>query len=213
MVTKKNSKKEIKDSNAEIIGVYDRFAKSYAEYTWPIILQYELTKFANYLKIGDKILDAGCGAGRDVQYLSEEGFEVTGIDMSKNLIKESLKRFKDGDFRLMDFRNPKFRNGFFNGIWFHGSFCHVKKKNALQTLLNLKKVLKKGGILYVGLREGQGEKKDKYTDTGNLPLFFAYYTEQEMISLLEKAGFNILKSYTEKDGHSARWINIFAQKN
>lgn len=33
-------------------------------------------KFLKYLKIGSKILDAGCGSGRDSKYFIERGFSV-----------------------------------------------------------------------------------------------------------------------------------------
>lgn len=38
-----------------------------------------------------KILDVGCGSGRDSNYLDQNGFEVEGIDASSELIKIAKK--------------------------------------------------------------------------------------------------------------------------
>ena len=40
-------------------------------------------QLAKVLKKGAKVVDIGCGYGRDSIYLAKEGFEVTGIDISR----------------------------------------------------------------------------------------------------------------------------------
>lgn len=210
----KKAKTIIKSTDSRIIETiknYDEIATSYAEYTFDRILQYQLTQFTSYIAKKAKILDIGSGCGRDVHYLMEEGHDVIGIDLSKNLVKEAKKRVPTGRFIHMDMLELDFDDESFDGIWCHATLCHVLKKDAIKALEEMHRVLKSGGVIYIGLREGSGEKMVRYLKSGNLPKFFAFYTQMELEELIREAGFEILNSYSERDEQSA-WINIFAKK-
>lgn len=209
--TSKNLIKSTDSRIIETIKVYEKIAKSYAEYTFDKILQYQLTQFTTFLPKKAKILDIGSGSGRDVQYLMEEGHEVVGIDLSKNLIKEAKKRVPKGKFYQMDMLEMKFCDETFDGIWCHATLCHILKLDAPKALKEMFRILKPDGVLYIGLREGEGEKMICYLKSGNLPKFFAFYTQIELEEMIMNAGFDILNSYSERDEQSA-WINTFARK-
>jgi 2-polyprenyl-3-methyl-5-hydroxy-6-metoxy-1,4-benzoquinol methylase len=38
------------------------------------------------LKVGDRVVDLGCGAGSNTLFLEEQGAHITGIDLSPGLI-------------------------------------------------------------------------------------------------------------------------------
>ncbi len=50
---------------------------------------------------GRKSLDFGCGAGRSTRFLRELGFEVTGIDISADMIRKARELDLNGDYRLI----------------------------------------------------------------------------------------------------------------
>ena len=106
----------MEDKLKEAIRVYNKIAKIYSERNYGKILQFQLLRFGSLLK-GKKVLDAGCGPGRDVEYLMSEGYEVTGIDLSEGMIEEAKKNVPNGNFVLMDFRKMKFKAKSFDGIW------------------------------------------------------------------------------------------------
>ena len=54
----------------EAIRTYDKIAEIYAKYTYEKVVQFQINKFISMLR-GKKILDAGCGSGRDVEYFIE----------------------------------------------------------------------------------------------------------------------------------------------
>lgn len=106
------------------------------------------------------VLDVGCGTGVITLVLSEMGHNVTGIDLSK----EMLKRAKDkahkqklrAEFRLGDAENLSFEDG---------SFDAVINRHLLWTLLNperavaeWKRVLKPGGKLII--IDGSGDNRN-----------------------------------------------------
>ena len=70
---------------------WDKYYKSYplAALDWelgkrrPILVEYVKKGFI----IKGKVLDLCCGAGTNILYLAESGFDVTGIDISRSAIK------------------------------------------------------------------------------------------------------------------------------
>ena len=57
-------------------------------------LQQDEQQLINYFSkklTGNKILDLGCGPGRDAQDFSKKGFQVTGLDLSDEMLKRARK--------------------------------------------------------------------------------------------------------------------------
>ena len=94
-----------------------------------------------------KILDVGCGSGYSVNYLTERGFDVTGIDFSEEIIKEGKKKYGNIDIRVMDANKLDFPEEHFDLILFECSLSVMK--NPPNILANSKKLLKKNGLIYL----------------------------------------------------------------
>jgi len=192
----------------EAIKAYDLIASIYADYNFPKLLQFQLNKFISLL-LGKKILDAGCGPGRDLLYFKEEGFDVAGIDTSKGMMRECKRR--TGIMPLfMDMRKMDFENEAFNGIWCMASFSDISKEDSLKVVNEFYRVLKRGGIIYIAVKEGEGikvVKKKKYND---MPRVYVYYKQRELEEILKKK-FIILNSL-KSDDNGTSWIEIFAKK-
>src|SRR3989344_6150469 len=105
----------MEDDFKKAIQDYNRIAEIYSKFSEEKLMQYQLVKFEIYLK-GKKILDAGCGSGRDSAYLTEDGYDVTGIDLSEEMIKIA-KTKSYAKFKIMDFRNISFKKESFDGVW------------------------------------------------------------------------------------------------
>ena len=50
---------------------------------------------------GTKALDFGCGTGRSTRFLRQLGFEVTGVDISEDMIRKAREIDPSGDYRLV----------------------------------------------------------------------------------------------------------------
>jgi SAM-dependent methyltransferase len=50
---------------------------------------------------GNLALDFGCGAGRSSRFLRQLGFEVTGVDISAEMLKKAREKDPGGDYRLI----------------------------------------------------------------------------------------------------------------
>lgn len=190
---------------------YDKYAKQYADNTFHRLLQFQLNHFISLLPKNSKILDVACGSGRDTQYLTEEGFDVTGIDISEGLLKEAGLRTKNCKFQNMDFLNLEFPEETFDGIWCMAGMTVIPKDNIPEAIKGFYRILKKEGILYIDIKEGHGQEivtKEKYE---NAPFYYSYLTKEELENLLKESNFQILSSEVS-DNQGIRWIEIFATK-
>ena len=135
-------------------------------YKFPKLLQFQLNKFISLL-IGKKILDAGCGPGRDLLYFKEEGLDVTGIDISKGMLRECRRRTNIMGLE-MDMRKMTFPENIFDGIWCMASFSDIPKEDSSKVIDEFYRILKRGGAIYLAVKEGEGVevvKKEKYNKT------------------------------------------------
>ncbi|MBW1940925.1 MAG: methyltransferase domain-containing protein [Deltaproteobacteria bacterium] len=89
---------------------YDYYQTHYREYhqrTFSIDPSSYLEPFAGRLAPRCRILDIGCGSGRDLLWLKGKGFEVSGFESSPGLAGIARKMTEctviEGDFELYDF--------------------------------------------------------------------------------------------------------------
>jgi ubiquinone/menaquinone biosynthesis C-methylase UbiE len=195
---------------AKTIKTYEELAEDYYKTHFDINEIKNIADFFIQNLKGQKILDIGCGHGRDAKYFSEHGLEVTGIDLTSNFVKMASQNVPNAKFIQRDMRNLNFPENTFDGIWACASFLHVPKKDAKNTLLGFRKILKPAGLIYLSVKQGNEEKfveKDEYKGRTK---FFAFYSEDEFKNLIESCSFKILKVLIDKKKDT--WINVFATK-
>ena len=206
MVNKENF---MKNKIKLALETYNKYAELYAKYTKDKLLQFQLTEFSSMLPKKGKVLDAGCGCGRDAAYLSEEGLNVTAVDILDGMINEAKKNnvlVKKQDILKLKEQDE------YDGVWCMATLADIPKTDVSKVLKNFYTSLKKGGILYIAVKEGKGEeliKKEKY---GNLPRFYAFYEREELEKLLIDSGFIVHKSTLSND-RGIKWVEIFAKKS
>jgi len=204
-----------KDYVKETIEAYEKIADKYAE-KW---LNYReenyinlLKNFANLLKNKERILDAGCGPGRDIKILYELGAkEVYGIDLSKNMLDIARKYEPRGKYFAMDIRKLYFNDEFFDGIICIGVLVHLNRWDFIRSLKEFYRVLKKDGILLLSVKIDEKEKiliDDKYGETR----YFFIYTENFVKDSLKNIGFEILETRYSVAPDKEVWLSLFCKK-
>lgn len=149
-----------------------------------------------------RVLDVGCGGGRRLLYLAEQGVEVYGTDRSaagltisrERLEKEGLK----ATLRRCDMIEVPFLDEFFDAVLSVYVLHHVGK-----AVGEIRRALKGGGLFFANLcgegdhKEGKGERLEPGTyirDSGieaGMPHHF--FTRQEVEDLLERLEIMSLK--------------------
>lgn len=98
-----------------------------------------------------RILDVGCGYGRDCIYLARSGFDVIGIDISAEALKLARDWAKgDGlkiDFMHMDITDNSFEDSRFDTVIMFNTFHFMREKVRERTVSELYRILRDGGVL------------------------------------------------------------------
>ncbi len=129
--------------------IYNKYyqAKNYFGDPYPELIEF----FKNLLKKG-KLLDLGCGQGRNAIALAKMGYEVTGIDISKVGVDQMLQAAKAEKLKITglvdDIYNfEKFSD--FDFILLDSMFHFQKKDKEKETSLiqNIFRKIKNDGII------------------------------------------------------------------
>lgn len=117
-----------------------------------------LVPFIGFLAPGAKILDIGCGSGRDMKWLREKGYEVCGIERSLPLAcfarEHSGRPVIAADFEMHDFS----LDSSFDALLLIGALVHYDRKPFDNILCRTLAALKPGGLLLISMKEGDGIK-------------------------------------------------------
>lgn len=194
---------------------YDRIAKDYAERDKANVPESKdvidaLNYFSEKLEEGSFILDIGSGGGRDAKFLSDKNFKVTGIDNSTEMLRSAESNAPKATFMEMDFEDLKFPDNSFDGIWANASLHHVPKINLPATLEKIYQILKNDGLFFIKIKQGESDgirENEKFGE--KIQRWFSYYKKDEVADILEKIGFQIIKSEITNDGE---WVDILAKK-
>ncbi|MFD1293946.1 class I SAM-dependent methyltransferase [Lutibacter holmesii] len=110
-------------------------------------------------KVGDKILDAGCGKGRNLKWFYNTGFQIYGIDLTEeciDLCKENFSAQKD-HFKVASLNSISFDENYFEYI-----ICNAVLHFAIdfddfnKMFSNLLSVLKPNGMLFIRMASNFG---------------------------------------------------------
>ena len=102
---------------------------------------------------GDTILEAGCGAGRVYFHYKNEGFDIKGIEYSKNAVENILKKDSDAEVIEGSITELPYEDNSFDTILAFGLYHNIEDENELQKAFNeTYRVLKKGGQLVTSVR-------------------------------------------------------------
>ena len=192
------------DSNIEY---YNTNAASFVAGTQNVDMSLWRDKFEAYVSDGSRILDAGCGSGRDSKAFIQHGFSVVAFDASREMCKAASELIGQEVWQ-MKFEELSFDEEF-DGIWACASLLHVSYEELPGVMKKLKKALKPKGVIYVSFKYGDG-KMTKGERT------FSNFTETTVEKLLNDTGFEMIESGITGDVRKGRgdekWINAIAKK-
>lgn len=194
-------------SDPETIKVYASQAEKYASMTHDDkVTDANLNSFMADIPANGHVLDLGCGPGTSAGILAKAGFKVTATDAVPEMIALASKHAGVDAF-CATFDDISGEN-IYDGIWANFSLLHAPKADMPRHLAALSKALKPDGQLHIGLKEGNGEKRD------SIGRQYSYYMLDELNALLAEVGFTVSKhskgSAIGLDGTMAPWICVQA---
>jgi ubiquinone/menaquinone biosynthesis C-methylase UbiE len=166
-------------------------------------------RFLSHVGMGARVLDVGCGTGRDLAWLEAQGAQGTGVDLSNGMLAQACQCVH-GPLLQADMRSLPFPAGTFDGVWCMAALLHVPKADAPGALAEMRRVLRSDGALHLSLKQGNGEKWERgFAEDAAVERFFARYEQEEARALLEQAGFAIVDSRTNTAGTQC-WLQFLA---
>ena len=190
------------------IDFYNKNAENYCSKTIGIDLTQIYEKFLKYIPKQGAILDLGCGSGRDSLYFLKNGFDVTSMDASIEMVKLSSKLINQKTIHRkiedIDFKDK------FDGIWACASLLHINKNATVDVYNKLLSALKIEGILYASYKYGTNTmvKEERY---------FNNYDENSFSEMIKNIkSLELIEFWTTLDlrqeGNNQKWLNILLKR-
>lgn len=200
------------------IATYNRIAPQYTKSHFEPEFWLKEFKIFRRLIRGKKVIDVGCGAGRDAVLFVKNKFNYTGVDAARGMLKIAKNRVRKGRFLLMDFyKLDSLRGKSFDGFWAAASLLHVPKKDIGKILKKIKTLMKKNAVGFISIKErdetGINEGVLKEQKYGGVKRYFSFYTNKEFKKILEESGYRIIRVIAKrgKDREGTKWLSYFVK--
>ena len=156
---------------------YNEHADAFSQDTFHVKFTQTQEAFLSLLKPHSRILDFGCGSGRDTRYFLKKGYCVEAIDGSEKMC-EIAKEHTGIQVRQMMFQDLSEIDKY-DGIWACSSILHLPRKELLVVIPKMFRALKRNGIIYTSFKYGdfEGNRNGRY---------FTDFTEESFIEFLEQ---------------------------
>lgn len=162
--------------------------------------------FSYLNKKNPRVLELGCGNGRDAKEILKLTKNYTGVDFSSEMIEIAERINPSGKFIVADILNYTFPRNVDLMLSF-ASFVHFNKSKLKNIFSKAFSSLEKGGIFYIALYEGKYYKRIRRDELGER--IFYYYSKEDIEKLVND--FKIIKIHSETRTKGV-WLNIILQK-
>jgi 2-polyprenyl-3-methyl-5-hydroxy-6-metoxy-1,4-benzoquinol methylase len=157
-----------------------------------------------------KLLEIGCGSGRDARELIAHGYDYVGTDISANQIAVARKYNPGATFEqasLYDLSYPEP----FDGFWAAAVLIHVPKNRIDEALSAIKRNMKAKAVGFIAMKEGDGEEIQTKDYLKNTPYFFAFWQRNEFRDVLERHGMTSLYESYIPMSHGTKWLTYVVE--
>ncbi len=140
-----------------------------------------------------RILDFGCGPGRDLMSLTRRGHEAVGLDGTDRFV-EMARAHSGCEVLHQDFLSLFLEPESFDGVFANASLFHVPTSELPRVLGELAAALRPGGILFSSNPRGANE------EGWNGARYGAYHDLSAWRAYLSAAGFTEVEHYFRPTG-------------
>ena len=150
---------------------YQENAQAFFDDTVNADISEQYDRFLKYIPSGGKLLDFGCGSGRDTKAFLQKGYSVDAVDGSSELCM--LASIHCGiPVKCMDF-NELSDIEKYDGIWACASLLHISKEELPNILSKMRNALAHSGVIYASFKLGdfEGNRNGRYFFDVNSVIF------------------------------------------
>jgi SAM-dependent methyltransferase len=197
-----------KSDKDQTISTYDKTAKAHSQ------------KFENYgARVDDierafsyidkpnpKVIEIGCGDGRDASEILKKTNDYLGIDLSVELIKIAKKKVPQGSFKIADFETFEYPKEL-DIVFAFAAILHSNKESVRDLLDKVCQSLSPGGIFFISSKYGSYIRKIIYR--GGPKVNFPYKPE-DIKGLSPPELKTVYRDIRELRGQ--KWFTVILQK-
>ena len=190
------------------LAYYAANAEAFASSTASIEFSAVQERFEALLEPGARVLDFGCGSGRDAKRFAEAGFAVDAVDGSPELCRIAAE-FTGLPVRCMRFEELS-AVAEYDGIWACSSILHVPSAQLPALLTSMAVALRDDGVIYTSFKYGEGEgmRHGRY---------FSDFTEETFARLLDQVPVlreedHWVSADVRPGREDERWLNVILRK-
>lgn len=186
---------------------YNKHANTYFNATVIAKVNALYERFLRYISKGAKILDLGCGSGRDVKAFLDMGYDVDAIDGSEKLARLASE-YTGIQVKCMDFSQLN-ESSVYDAVWACASLLHVTSQNLPNIMARIRRALKSSGVVYASFKHGnfEGVRGERY---------YTDMTSERFAEVLNKTGgLSIVEEWYSDDvraDNNTVWYNVILRK-
>jgi SAM-dependent methyltransferase len=203
-------------ARAATVRAYDASAADYRDSTaeLPSGVRAAVDRFVGLLRPGARVLEIGSGPGRDARALEESGLSVRRTDVTPAFVQLLRDAGYDADVvdpLVDDLSDPTAPSTPYAGVWADASLLHVDREDLPRVLSRLADATEPDGVLFVGLKEGDGADWSLH---GNVtaPRFFTFWREEPLRSALVGAGWTVVGVEGDRGSNGEPWLQVIARR-
>ena len=192
----------------ETIAYYDQNATVFVESTVNADITKLYRSFEEFLNPGARILDLGCGSGRDSKYFVRHGYDVVAVDPSQAMCEQTRSYACVPVYKLkaeeMQFSDE------FDAVWACASLLHISRDNQIPVFRRIMNALKNDGIIYCSWKYGDKNRlmdNRQFTDMNEALLQKLIYDIREL---------DVLRIWitrdVRKEKSKEKWLNALLRK-
>lgn len=156
-----------------------------------------------------RVLELGCGGGRDSEAMIAQGFDVVPTDGVPAIARQAEQRLSR-PVRVMKFDEIDYVSDF-DAVWANASLLHVPRPALANTLSLVRQALKPGGIHFANFKAGGTEGRD---EDGR---YFNYLSLDQMMGFYRTSGrWEVLRHSAYQGGGYKHgmipWVSILVRK-
>lgn len=181
--------------SAQTVGHYNQHADAFWEGTRDHNVSQNIAALLRHLGSGSpfKILDFGCGPGRDLKVFADLGHNAVGLDGAARFAAMA-RAFSGCEVWQQDFLHLDLPDQHFDGVFANASLFHVPSQELPRVLLDLHATLKPGGVMFSSNPRGQN------AEGWNGERYGAYHDAETWYRYVSAAGFAELERYYRPAG-------------